>query len=43
MVSIVSVMRVLFDLLHKIENSNAQGEYYLPDIVPLALKRWENG
>ncbi|MES0371203.1 MAG: bifunctional UDP-N-acetylglucosamine diphosphorylase/glucosamine-1-phosphate N-acetyltransferase GlmU [Mariprofundaceae bacterium] len=28
---------VLFDLLHKIENSNAQGEYYLPDIVPLAL------
>ncbi|MDX8403322.1 MAG: bifunctional UDP-N-acetylglucosamine diphosphorylase/glucosamine-1-phosphate N-acetyltransferase GlmU [Mariprofundaceae bacterium] len=29
---------VLFELLHKIENSNAQGEYYLPDIVPLALK-----
>lgn len=28
---------VLFDLLHKIGNSNAQGEYYLPDIVPLAL------
>ncbi len=29
---------VLFDLLHKLGNSNAQGEYYLPDIVPLALK-----
>lgn len=28
---------VLFELLHKIGNSNAQGEYYLPDIVPLAL------
>jgi bifunctional UDP-N-acetylglucosamine pyrophosphorylase/glucosamine-1-phosphate N-acetyltransferase len=28
---------VLFDLLHEIGNSNAQGEYYLPDIVPLAL------
>jgi bifunctional UDP-N-acetylglucosamine pyrophosphorylase/glucosamine-1-phosphate N-acetyltransferase len=28
---------VLFDLLHAIENQNAQGEYYLPDIVPLAL------
>jgi len=28
---------VLFDLLHKIGNRNAQGEYYLPDIVPLAL------
>jgi len=28
----------LFDLLHKIGNRNAQGEYYLPDIVPLALK-----
>jgi len=28
---------ILFELLHKIENSNAQGEYYLPDIVPLAL------
>ncbi len=28
---------VLFDLLHKLGNSNAQGEYYLPDIVPLAL------
>ena len=27
----------LFELLHKIGNSNAQGEYYLPDIVPLAL------
>jgi len=29
---------VLFDLLHAIENRNAQEEYYLPDIVPLALK-----
>ena len=29
---------VLFDLLHAIGNSNAQEEYYLPDIVPLALK-----
>ncbi|MBL4774986.1 MAG: bifunctional UDP-N-acetylglucosamine diphosphorylase/glucosamine-1-phosphate N-acetyltransferase GlmU [Mariprofundus sp.] len=29
---------VLFDLLHAIDNSNAQAEYYLPDIVPLALK-----
>ncbi|TLS77074.1 UDP-N-acetylglucosamine diphosphorylase/glucosamine-1-phosphate N-acetyltransferase [Mariprofundus erugo] len=28
---------VLFDLLRSIGNSNAQGEYYLPDIVPLAL------
>jgi len=28
---------VLFDLLHKLGNRNAQGEYYLPDIVPLAL------
>lgn len=27
----------LFELLHKIENRNAQKEYYLPDIVPLAL------
>jgi len=29
---------VLFDLLHKIENFNVQEEYYLPDIVPLALQ-----
>ncbi len=29
---------VLFDLLHKLGNRNAQEEYYLPDIVPLALK-----
>ncbi|MDQ6960169.1 MAG: bifunctional UDP-N-acetylglucosamine diphosphorylase/glucosamine-1-phosphate N-acetyltransferase GlmU, partial [Mariprofundaceae bacterium] len=28
---------VLFELLHAIGNSNAQSEYYLPDIVPLAL------
>ena len=28
---------VLFALLHAIGNRNAQGEYYLPDIVPLAL------
>ncbi len=29
---------VLFDMLHRIENNNAQGEYYLPDIIPLALQ-----
>jgi len=29
---------VLFDLLHAIGNRNAQSEYYLPDIVPLALQ-----
>ncbi len=29
---------VLFDLLHKLGNRNAQEEYYLPDIVPLALR-----
>ena len=29
---------VLFDLLHAIDNINMQEEYYLPDIVPLALK-----
>ena len=29
---------VLFDLLHAIDNQNVQGEYYLPDIIPLALK-----
>lgn len=28
---------VLFALLHKVGNANAQQEYYLPDIVPLAL------
>jgi len=28
---------LLFDLLHAIGNRNAQSEYYLPDIVPLAL------
>jgi len=28
---------VLFKLLQKVGNNNAQGEYYLPDIVPLAL------
>ncbi len=30
--------RELFRLLAKVENSNTQGEYYLPDIVPLALE-----
>ena len=30
---------VLFSLLHAVENKNAQNEYYLPDIVPLALGR----
>ncbi|MFT7433737.1 MAG: bifunctional UDP-N-acetylglucosamine pyrophosphorylase/glucosamine-1-phosphate N-acetyltransferase [Alphaproteobacteria bacterium] len=29
---------VLFDLLHKVDNKNAQGEYYITDIVSLALK-----
>jgi len=28
---------VLFELLHAIGNRNTTGEYYLPDIVPLAL------
>ncbi|RMH52950.1 MAG: UDP-N-acetylglucosamine diphosphorylase/glucosamine-1-phosphate N-acetyltransferase [Zetaproteobacteria bacterium] len=28
----------LFDLLHQVENRNAQQEYYLPDIVPIALR-----
>ncbi|MDQ6966380.1 MAG: bifunctional UDP-N-acetylglucosamine diphosphorylase/glucosamine-1-phosphate N-acetyltransferase GlmU, partial [Mariprofundaceae bacterium] len=32
----------LFDLLHKLGNNNAQGEYYLPDIVPLALADGKN-
>ncbi|HIP07774.1 MAG TPA: UDP-N-acetylglucosamine diphosphorylase/glucosamine-1-phosphate N-acetyltransferase [Mariprofundaceae bacterium] len=27
----------LFKYLHQVGNSNAQGEYYLPDILPLAL------
>jgi len=30
--------QVLFKLLEKVGNTNAQGEYYLPDIVPLALE-----
>lgn len=30
--------KVLFELLHAVGNDNAQGEYYLPDIVPLALQ-----
>lgn len=29
--------RILFDLLSKIDNKNAQGEYYLTDIVDLAV------
>lgn len=29
---------VLFKLLHQVGNRNAQGEYYLPDIVPIGLK-----
>lgn len=29
---------VLFDLLHKVDNNNAQGEYYITDIISLALK-----
>jgi len=27
----------LFSLLDRLDNNNAQGEYYLPDIVPLAI------
>ncbi|MBX7493598.1 bifunctional UDP-N-acetylglucosamine diphosphorylase/glucosamine-1-phosphate N-acetyltransferase GlmU [Qipengyuania sp. 1NDW9] len=29
---------VLFDLLDRVDNDNAQGEYYLPDIVNVAVK-----
>ncbi len=29
----------LFAELHKVGNSNAQGEYYLPDVLPLLQKR----
>ncbi len=29
----------LFALLARVGNDNAQGEYYLPDVVPLALQR----
>ncbi|QZD94941.1 bifunctional UDP-N-acetylglucosamine diphosphorylase/glucosamine-1-phosphate N-acetyltransferase GlmU [Qipengyuania gelatinilytica] len=29
---------VLFDLLERVDNDNAQGEYYLPDIVNVAVK-----
>ncbi|MDQ6984175.1 MAG: bifunctional UDP-N-acetylglucosamine diphosphorylase/glucosamine-1-phosphate N-acetyltransferase GlmU, partial [Ghiorsea sp.] len=28
---------LLFSYLHQVNNNNAQGEYYLPDILPLAL------
>ncbi|MDX8387348.1 MAG: bifunctional UDP-N-acetylglucosamine diphosphorylase/glucosamine-1-phosphate N-acetyltransferase GlmU [Ghiorsea sp.] len=28
---------LLFSSLHKVENNNAQQEYYLPDILPIAL------
>lgn len=30
---------ILFDLLKQVNNENSQGEYYLPDIIPLALKQ----
>ena len=30
--------RDLFDLLDRVDNDNAQGEYYLPDIVNVAVK-----
>lgn len=33
---------VLFNLLAQVGNRNAQGEYYLPDIVPLALQAGMN-
>ncbi len=29
----------LFELLARVGNDNAQGEYYLPDVVPLALQQ----
>lgn len=28
---------ILFELLQQVNNENSQGEYYLPDIIPLAL------
>lgn len=34
--------RFLFSSLEELTNHNEQGEYYLPDIVGLALKRGEN-
>jgi bifunctional UDP-N-acetylglucosamine pyrophosphorylase/glucosamine-1-phosphate N-acetyltransferase len=30
---------VLFELLKRVNNENSQGEYYLPDIIPLALQQ----
>lgn len=30
---------VLFDLLENVDNDNAQGEYYLPDVIKLVLDR----
>ncbi|MBF0281891.1 MAG: bifunctional UDP-N-acetylglucosamine diphosphorylase/glucosamine-1-phosphate N-acetyltransferase GlmU [Zetaproteobacteria bacterium] len=30
---------VLFNILHQIENHNAQSEYYLPDMVPIGLRQ----
>ncbi|SHK08000.1 bifunctional UDP-N-acetylglucosamine pyrophosphorylase / Glucosamine-1-phosphate N-acetyltransferase [Anaerobranca californiensis DSM 14826] len=32
---------LLFELLPKVKNSNAQGEYYLPDVLQLLLDRGE--
>ncbi|MBO1199528.1 bifunctional UDP-N-acetylglucosamine diphosphorylase/glucosamine-1-phosphate N-acetyltransferase GlmU [Staphylococcus simiae] len=34
--------KVLFDTLQHVENDNAQGEYYLPDVVSLILKEGGN-
>jgi len=33
---------LLFQCLHQVENNNAQQEYYLPDILPLALAKKHN-
>ncbi|WP_350343731.1 bifunctional UDP-N-acetylglucosamine diphosphorylase/glucosamine-1-phosphate N-acetyltransferase GlmU [Proteinivorax tanatarense] len=30
--------KILFELLHKIQNNNAQGEYYLPDVLKVMLE-----
>jgi len=31
--------QLLFENLHKVTNDNAQGEYYLPDVIPLLKKQ----
>lgn len=32
---------LLFELLHEVDNDNAQGEYYLPDVIKLLVARGE--